>query len=103
MTMRAIGDFGPRAVKAKGRVDGVGPRMGRGTYVRSLRDRRVGAITSLHAGSIRSLTRGSAFASIMEEPYHSPNTFTAWQMRRSMKADGATMALTPSGTWLGLA
>jgi hypothetical protein len=39
----------------------------------------------------------------MEKPYHSPNTFTAWQMRRSMKADGATLALTPTETWLGLA
>jgi asparagine synthase (glutamine-hydrolysing) len=39
----------------------------------------------------------AAFATVMEEPYHSPNVFTCYQMRREMKADGFGVVLSGSG------
>ncbi len=40
---------------------------------------------------------GPRFDDLMEEPYHSPNCFTAWQMRRAMKAEGVSVVLSGSG------
>ncbi len=37
------------------------------------------------------------FSGIMEEPYHSPNIYTHFQMRRRMKAGGAFVALAGAG------
>ena len=37
------------------------------------------------------------FTALMEEPYHSPNIYTHFQMRRSMKADGAFVVLAGAG------
>lgn len=37
------------------------------------------------------------FTTALQEPYHSPNIFTHFQMRRGMKADGAGVVLSGSG------
>jgi asparagine synthase (glutamine-hydrolysing) len=66
-------------------------------YARSLRDRYPLRYHVVAGGEDSFADQGAEFASIMEEPYHSPNTFTAWQMRRSMKADGGAVVLSGSG------
>ncbi len=37
------------------------------------------------------------FARIMEEPYHSPNVYTSYTMRRAMKANGEAVVISGSG------
>lgn len=37
------------------------------------------------------------FARLMEEPYHSPNVYTSYTMRRAMKANGEAVAISGSG------
>ncbi len=43
------------------------------------------------------LGESADFSTVMEEPYHSPNIYTHFQMRRSMKADGAFVVLAGAG------
>ena len=40
---------------------------------------------------------GIAFARIVEEPFHSPNIYTHYRMRRRMKGDGVAVVLSGSG------
>jgi asparagine synthase (glutamine-hydrolysing) len=40
---------------------------------------------------------GMTIDALMEEPYHSPNSFTTWQMRRAMKSDGVSVVVSGSG------
>ena len=42
-------------------------------------------------------TDAGAFARIVEEPYHSPNIYTHYRMRRRMKSDGVAVVLSGSG------
>jgi asparagine synthetase B (glutamine-hydrolysing) len=43
------------------------------------------------------LEEASDFVRVMEEPFHAPNVYTHYQLRRSMKQDGVHVVLAGSG------
>jgi asparagine synthase (glutamine-hydrolysing) len=66
-------------------------------FARLLRDRYALEYHVLQGDEARFDADGRRFDRLMEEPYHSPNSFTAWQMRRSMKSDGVAVVMSGSG------
>jgi asparagine synthase (glutamine-hydrolysing) len=66
-------------------------------FARLLRDRYALDYHVLRGDENRFDDDGDTFDAIMEEPYHSPNSFTAWQMRRAMKAEGVAVVVSGSG------
>ncbi len=51
----------------------------------------------LTAGEDGLIDDAARFARVMEEPYHSPNVFTSYDMRRQIKADGFAVVISGSG------
>ena len=66
-------------------------------FARTMRTRYALDYRVLRGDADRFDVDGAHFVRLMEEPYHSPNCFTAWQMRRAMKADGVSVVLSGSG------
>jgi asparagine synthase (glutamine-hydrolysing) len=66
-------------------------------YARQLRERYRLDYHVLRGDERQFDADGGRFDAVMEEPYHSPNSFTAWQMRRAMKAQGVSVVVSGSG------
>jgi asparagine synthase (glutamine-hydrolysing) len=66
-------------------------------YARSLLSRYSLDYRVLEDAEQRFAKKARGFARIMEEPYHAPNVYTHYVLRRAMKKDGFDVALAGSG------